>query len=103
MTIEADRLTARTAPMRLDEFMDSLHPFLEPLAREKGIDLAAVAGSGPHGRVIMRDVAAAKPGAAPAAAPPAAATATGAAAVTSNSVSNALTNSVSSTKDISLN
>jgi len=39
-SLEADRLTARTAPMRLDEFMDSLHPFLEPLAREKGIEFA---------------------------------------------------------------
>jgi signal transduction histidine kinase len=36
-SLEADRLTARTAPVRLDELMDSLHPFLEPLAREKGI------------------------------------------------------------------
>jgi signal transduction histidine kinase len=37
-SLEADRLTARTAPVRLDEFLDSLHPFLEPLAREKGIE-----------------------------------------------------------------
>lgn len=36
-SLEADRLTARTGPVRLDELMDSLHPFLEPLAREKGI------------------------------------------------------------------
>ena len=39
-SLEADRLTARTSPVRLDELMDSLHPFLEPLAREKGIAFA---------------------------------------------------------------
>lgn len=37
-SLEADRLTARNAPVRLDELLDSLHPFLEPLAREKGIE-----------------------------------------------------------------
>ncbi|MET1029272.1 MAG: pyruvate dehydrogenase complex dihydrolipoamide acetyltransferase [Dongiaceae bacterium] len=54
--------------------------FASPLARriasEKGVDLAAVTGSGPHGRIIRADVeqavgkggAAAKPGAQPAAA-----------------------------------
>ncbi|WP_421998673.1 pyruvate dehydrogenase complex dihydrolipoamide acetyltransferase [Reyranella sp.] len=52
--------------------------FASPLARriaaEKGIDLAAVKGSGPHGRIVKADVDAAKPGAArpPAAAPAAA-------------------------------
>src|SRR5689334_9339895 len=50
-------------------------PLARRLAREAGIDLARIAGSGPHGRVVARDVAAAKdgkglkaPGAAPAAA-----------------------------------
>ena len=46
--------------------------FASPLARrmaaEKGLDIAALAGSGPHGRVVKRDVEGAKPGAAPAAA-----------------------------------
>ncbi len=37
-SLEADRLSVRTAPVRLDELVDSLHPFLEPLAREKGIE-----------------------------------------------------------------
>jgi signal transduction histidine kinase len=37
-SLEADRLTARAAPVRLDELLDTLHPFLEPLAREKGIE-----------------------------------------------------------------
>jgi signal transduction histidine kinase len=36
-SLEADRLTARRGPVRLDELLDSLHPFLEPMAREKGI------------------------------------------------------------------
>ena len=37
-SLEADRLTARISAVRLDELLDSLHPFLEPLAREKGIE-----------------------------------------------------------------
>jgi len=51
--------------------------FASPLARriaaDKGLDLATVSGSGPHGRIVKRDVEAmspgAKPGAKPAAAP----------------------------------
>jgi pyruvate dehydrogenase E2 component (dihydrolipoamide acetyltransferase) len=50
--------------------------FATPLARrvaaQKGVDLAALKGSGPHGRIILADVEAAKPGAAPAAQPKAA-------------------------------
>jgi pyruvate dehydrogenase E2 component (dihydrolipoamide acetyltransferase) len=53
-------------------------PLARRLAKEAGIDLNRVQGSGPHGRVIARDIAAAKSGqglraaaAAPAAAPPA--------------------------------
>jgi pyruvate dehydrogenase E2 component (dihydrolipoamide acetyltransferase) len=45
--------------------------FASPLARriaeQKGIDLSAVKGSGPHGRIVKADVETAKPGAAPAA------------------------------------
>jgi pyruvate dehydrogenase E2 component (dihydrolipoamide acetyltransferase) len=48
-------------------------PLARRLAKESGIDLGRIAGSGPHGRVIARDVTAAKegkslkgPGAAPA-------------------------------------
>ena len=45
-------------------------PLARRMAKEKGIDIAAVAGSGPHGRVVLKDVESAKPGAAaPAAAP----------------------------------
>ena len=45
--------------------------FASPLARriaaDKGVDLAAVRGSGPNGRIVKADVEGAKPGAAPAA------------------------------------
>ncbi len=54
-------------------------PLARRLAKEAGIEIARIAGSGPHGRVIARDVAAAKegkglraPGAAPNAVPAAA-------------------------------
>lgn len=52
--------------------------FASPLARriaaEKGIDLAGVTGSGPHGRIVKADVEGAKPGAAKPAAAAAAST-----------------------------
>jgi pyruvate dehydrogenase E2 component (dihydrolipoamide acetyltransferase) len=50
-------------------------PLARRLAKDAGIDIGRIAGSGPHGRVIARDVAAAKQGKglrAPAAAPVAA-------------------------------
>jgi pyruvate dehydrogenase E2 component (dihydrolipoamide acetyltransferase) len=50
-------------------------PLARRLAREAGIDLARIAGTGPHGRVVARDIEAAKEGKglkAPAAAPGAA-------------------------------
>jgi pyruvate dehydrogenase E2 component (dihydrolipoamide acetyltransferase) len=49
-------------------------PLARRLAREAGIDIARIAGTGPHGRVVARDVAQAKTGAglrAPAPAAPA--------------------------------
>jgi pyruvate dehydrogenase E2 component (dihydrolipoamide acetyltransferase) len=50
-------------------------PLARRLAKTANLDLATVNGSGPHGRIIERDVRArtGQPGAAPAAAPPAAA------------------------------
>ena len=44
-------------------------PLAKRIAAEKGIDLASVTGSGPHGRIVKADVESAKPGTAPAAAP----------------------------------
>lgn len=39
-------------------------PLARRIAANKGIDLKALRGSGPHGRIIRRDVENAKPGAA---------------------------------------
>jgi pyruvate dehydrogenase E2 component (dihydrolipoamide acetyltransferase) len=51
---------------------DGHRVFASPLARriaaQKGIDLSALTGSGPHGRIVKADVENAKPGAKPAAA-----------------------------------
>ncbi len=44
-------------------------PLARRIAKQKGIDLSALKGSGPHGRVVLKDVENAKPGAAPAAKP----------------------------------
>ncbi len=44
-------------------------PLARRLAKEGGIDLAALTGSGPHGRVVKADIDAAKTGAAPSRAP----------------------------------
>jgi pyruvate dehydrogenase E2 component (dihydrolipoamide acetyltransferase) len=49
-------------------------PLARRLAKDAGIDIARIAGSGPHGRVIARDVAAAQSGGALKAAPVAAPT-----------------------------
>ena len=47
-------------------------PLARRVAKQKGLDLAAIAGSGPHGRIILRDVENAVPSATTArAAPPA--------------------------------
>jgi pyruvate dehydrogenase E2 component (dihydrolipoamide acetyltransferase) len=56
-----------TSPSRGEEKKnDSPRIFATPLARriaaDKGIDLASVAGSGPHGRIVKADVEKAKPG-----------------------------------------
>lgn len=36
-SLEADRVVARSALVSVDEVVDTLYPFIEPLAREKGI------------------------------------------------------------------
>jgi pyruvate dehydrogenase E2 component (dihydrolipoamide acetyltransferase) len=43
-------------------------PLAKRMARQAGLDLAALAGSGPHGRVVKRDIEAALAGGVPAAA-----------------------------------
>ena len=50
-------------------------PLARRMAKQKGLDLSQITGSGPHGRIIKRDVENAQPAAAPAAAAPAVATA----------------------------
>ncbi|MGD1880080.1 MAG: pyruvate dehydrogenase complex dihydrolipoamide acetyltransferase [Kiloniellaceae bacterium] len=55
-------------------------PLARRIAKDKGVDLAAVKGSGPHGRIVTADVESAKPGAAAPAAASAPATAPAAAA-----------------------
>ncbi len=52
-------------------------PLAKRLAKAAGIELAAINGSGPHGRVVKSDVEAAKSGKTPLKAAPAAASATG--------------------------
>jgi pyruvate dehydrogenase E2 component (dihydrolipoamide acetyltransferase) len=41
-------------------------PLAKRVAKDKGLNLADLLGSGPHGRIILRDVESAKPGAKPA-------------------------------------
>ena len=61
-----------TGAARASEGRVFVSPLAKRLAKEKGIDIAALKGSGPHGRIVSRDVENAKPGAAPAAKPAAA-------------------------------
>jgi pyruvate dehydrogenase E2 component (dihydrolipoamide acetyltransferase) len=61
---------APAAPARADGGRVFASPLARRIAAQKGIDLGAVKGSGPNGRIVKSDVEAAKPGvAAPAAAP----------------------------------
>ena len=46
-------------------------PLAKRLAKQAGIELSAVKGTGPNGRIVRADIEAFKPAAAPAAAPPA--------------------------------
>ncbi|OYX30734.1 MAG: pyruvate dehydrogenase complex dihydrolipoamide acetyltransferase [Caulobacterales bacterium 32-69-10] len=48
-------------------------PLARRIAAQKGLDLSALKGTGPHGRIVKADVEGATPGAAKAAAPPGAA------------------------------
>ena len=44
-------------------------PLARRVAKQQGIDIAALLGSGPHGRIVLKDVETAKPGASAAAKP----------------------------------
>ncbi len=63
--------TASPAPAAPSK--DGNRVFASPLARriaaDKGLDLATISGSGPHGRIVKADVENATPGAMPASAP----------------------------------
>ena len=67
-------------------------PLARRIAKDKGIDLGSLSGSGPHGRIVARDLEGAQPGAKPAAAPaPAAAAAAPAPAAPAPKATAALT------------
>jgi len=59
-------LPAKAAPPQTETAKGNGRIFASPLARriakEKGIDLAALSGSGPHGRIVLKDIEGAKPG-----------------------------------------
>ena len=65
---EAPKAEAAKAPAPAPASQDGKRVFASPLARrlaaEKGVDLAAVKGSGPNGRIVKADVDSAQPGAA---------------------------------------
>ncbi|SFZ82141.1 pyruvate dehydrogenase E2 component (dihydrolipoamide acetyltransferase) [Devosia enhydra] len=74
----ANSNTGSSAPQKADSGRVFASPLARRLAKEAGLDLSAIAGSGPKGRVIKADVEAAssgkaQPKAAPSAAPPASA------------------------------
>lgn len=64
--VHGDRPAARPAPAGRRV---SASPLARRIAAELGIDLAALVGSGPNGRVVKRDVLAAQPAPAPQPAP----------------------------------
>jgi pyruvate dehydrogenase E2 component (dihydrolipoamide acetyltransferase) len=66
-TSPASGQTAPTAPTGARVFAS---PLARRIAKEKGLDLTQVAGSGPHGRIVRADVEGAKPVAVAAAAAP---------------------------------
>jgi len=57
---------ASAPPPKADGSRVFASPLAKRIAKQKGIDLAALKGSGPHGRVVLKDVENAKPGTAPA-------------------------------------
>ncbi|WP_413717442.1 pyruvate dehydrogenase complex dihydrolipoamide acetyltransferase [Silicimonas sp. MF1-12-2] len=80
--VAAQAAPAPAAPATADGSRVFASPLARRIAKEKGLDLSQVKGSGPKGRIVKADVEAAKPGAAPTAAP---ATASSAASATTAS------------------
>jgi pyruvate dehydrogenase E2 component (dihydrolipoyllysine-residue acetyltransferase) len=62
-------VAAPPTPERRDGERIKASPLARRLAREQGVDLASVKGTGPEGRIVAEDVERLAPGAAPAAAP----------------------------------
>ena len=69
--------TAPAAPVAADGDRVKASPLARRIAKQMGLDLSALKGSGPHGRIVKRDLESVEPtlAAAPAAAPPPAAAA----------------------------
>ncbi|KFI32115.1 pyruvate dehydrogenase complex dihydrolipoamide acetyltransferase [Haematobacter massiliensis] len=59
---EAAPKAVEKAPARAEGARVFASPLARRIAAEKGLDLSAVAGSGPHGRIVKADVETAKPG-----------------------------------------
>ncbi|WP_333585971.1 pyruvate dehydrogenase complex dihydrolipoamide acetyltransferase [Phenylobacterium sp.] len=55
----------QAAPQRAEGGRILASPLARRIAEQKGLDLSAIEGSGPHGRIIERDVKDAKPGPSP--------------------------------------
>jgi pyruvate dehydrogenase E2 component (dihydrolipoamide acetyltransferase) len=68
-TPKAAPVTSPTAAPQSSGQRIFVSPLARRLAKEKGINLSTIKGTGPHGRIVSRDVENAKPGAAPAAKP----------------------------------
>jgi len=73
-TIKAEQAAPAPAPVAAKPAASSgQRVFASPLARrlaeQMGVDLSAITGSGPHGRIVKADIEGARPGQAPAAAP----------------------------------
>ena len=65
----APAATPQTSAPRTNGERVFASPLARRIAKEKGLDLTGLAGSGPHGRVVKADVENAKPGALPTRAP----------------------------------
>ncbi|HET7572941.1 MAG TPA: dihydrolipoamide acetyltransferase family protein [Gaiellaceae bacterium] len=92
---QAPEAAAESEPAQRDDFRAAISngrvkasPLARRIARERGVDLRAVRGTGPDGRIVAEDVERAEAGAAPAAAPAPAAPAGPPAEVESRPLSN---------------